>query len=389
MYALEDILVLEVGHQVAAPYCSLLLADLGAEVWKIEKPGQGDGTRRWNPSKPGGAFYALNRNKKSISLDLKQGKDVFLSMVKKADVIVENLAPGTMERYGLDYATVSSINPRIIYCSVSGYGSDGPYSKLPGWDPVIEALSGYMSMIGHQGEPFSRAPSSTFDQSTGMLAALGILSALRSRDKTGKGSKVEVSLLDTIISILGYMITDYSMTGITPKRQGSEMDHRAPYGVFRTRTQPIYLAVALDEDWDRFCQALGATGLFSDERFQTLVGRVKNKQQLNAIVEELFSKMDCQEIVQLLVKFDIPCAPVNTIPDALQDPHIKSRKLVVDLAVTPEQKVKVANTPFRLSPEGTKAFSRSPNLGEQTDLILEKCGYDKKEITNLRTRGIL
>ena len=244
-----------------------------------------------------------------------------------------------------------------------------------------------MSLIGHQGEPFSRAPSSTFDQS-GMLAALGIVSALRLREKTGKGSKVEVSLLDTIVSVLGYLIADFSMTGIVPKRQGAEMDHRAPYGVFQTKTRPVYVAVAEETDWDKFCQAFGLTQLSSDERFSTLAKRVKNKQALHAVIEDIFSKLESEEIVNQLVKFDIPCSPVNAISDALLDPHVISRKMVVDLAVSSTETVKVANTPLRIGSD-TRSFSRPPDLGEHTDSILEKCGFSKDEIQNLKSKGVL
>lgn len=386
---LEDIIVLEAGHQVAAPACTMLLSDMGAEVWKIERPGQGDGTRNWNLTKPGGAFYALNRNKKSISLDIKQGKDVFLSLAKKADVLVENLAPGAMKKYGLDYDSVSALNPRIIYCSISGYGSGGPYTNLPGWDPVIEALSGYMSLIGREEEPFSRAPSSTFDQFTGTFAALGILGALRQREKTGTGSKVEVSLLETMISVLGYLITDYSMTGTTPKRQGAELDFRAPYGVFRTKTQPIYVAVAEEVDWSKFCKAMDLSNLQADERFSTRPRRVSNKQALREKIEEAFSELESREIVRRLVEFDVPCAPVNTIAEALSDPQVLSRNMVVDLKVPDGETVKVANTPINFSGPDARPFAQPPRIGAHTNTILQECGYTEADIASLRERGIL
>ena len=387
MSPLEGIVVIEVGHQVAAPSCSLLLADLGAEVWKIEKPGQGDQSRYWNPKNPGGAFYALNRNKKSVSLDIKHGRDVLLSMVRKADVFVENFTPGTMRRYGLEYEDISKINPRIVYCSISGYGATGPYSNRPGWDPVIQALSGYMSLIGYDGGPYVRAPSSVFDQATGMFGALGILGALMMRERTGVGSKVEANLLASLVSIMGNLIADFSVAGTAAKREGDGMRFRAPYGVFRTRTKPIYIAVANDPDWEKFCHALGLQKLLSDERFSTASERIRNKAILTSVLEENFAEAESDEILDKLLKIEIPCSPVNTIPEALMDPHI-AEHMIEELPISSNETVKISAIPFKLSGSRPPILS-PPKIGEHTDLILEKCGYGKSEISNLRSQGIL
>ncbi len=302
---LAGVRVMDFGSVVAMPFGTMLLADMGADVIKVEPPG-GDPYRL---TQDGAWFLATSRNKRSIALDLKEqkGQEVALRMVKKADVLTESFSPGTMDRLGLGYDKVSQVNPRIIYCSISGFGQTGPYCQRPGYDPIAQAMSGIMIATGESGRPPVRQVISAIDEIAGLYAACTVVLSLLDRKKTGKGRRIDISLLDTAVSAASYYLTHYSLTGKVPLRMGSGHAAWTPYQVFNTKDKPIFIGVSTDKFWRNFCHALDLDALGSDPRYATNDKRLEHRQELVSKVSEACKQYGSAELESKLLAAGVPC----------------------------------------------------------------------------------
>jgi crotonobetainyl-CoA:carnitine CoA-transferase CaiB-like acyl-CoA transferase len=393
MNILDGTRILDLTQMLAGPYGSLLLADMGAEVIKIEEPKTGDRTRTMAPHFFEGEsayFISINRNKKSLTLNLKSEKarEIFYELVKKADVVFDNFRPGTLERLGCDYETLKKINPKIISCSLSAFGEDGPYRDVPAFDLSIQAMGGAMSITGEpDGNPV-RMGIPMGDLAGGMFAALAISSALYSREKTGKGARIDLGLLDSIASLLTYVAQYYVVGGGIPKPIGSAHQSVVPYQAFRTKDIHIVVAVFTEKFWAGFCKVLGLEELVEDERFSTNAVRGKNRNELIPILEKEFLKRTGKEWLEALDKEGVPCAPINTVDKVLDDEQIKVREMAIDVSYD-SKKLRMLGNPIKV--DGMKReYVRAPFLGEHTGEVLKKLlGYSEDKIRVLKEEGVV
>ena len=326
MPSLTGVTVLDLSHAVAGPFCTLLLTELGARVIKVEPPG-GD---HFRPSQWGGTFAAINRNKQGVCLDLKQpgSRPVMERLIDQADLFVQSFTPGTIDRLGYGYPAVAERNPGIIYCSISGFGSTGPYRELRGYDAVIQAISGIMMATGEPDRPPVRVAPPLIDMGTGMYMTIAILDALRERDRTGDGRQLDFNLLETALSWTSLSIAAYSITGQLPQRNGSALATYSPYQVFQASDGYVFIGCSTQRFWERLCPALGLSHLMSDPRFADLPSRVRNRSALTESLEEYLSTTTVAEVVETVRAAKVPCAPVNTLEHILDDPHVASRGLL-------------------------------------------------------------
>src|SRR6266850_1637619 len=333
LLALDGIRVIDLSRVIAGPWCGALLSDLGADVVKVEDTGSGDESRTWPPHKDGeaAAYLLFNRNKRGMALDLKapEGVEVVTALVRDADVLIENFRTGTMESFGLGYEALAKINPRLIYCSVSAFGRTGPRKDSPGYEALMQAFSGIMSITGEpDGQPV-RAGVSFLDLSTGILCALGVCSALIQRARTGAGQRVDGSLLETAVSLLAFHAEGYLLTGAIPTALGSGHPSLSPYRNFRCKDgQWIFIAAANDRFWGRLAPALGLTELATDERFARNVDRVKHRAELEAILEDTIGAMEREPLLKILEFAGVPATPVNTVDQVMEDPQTAARGMV-------------------------------------------------------------
>ncbi|MEW8973699.1 MAG: CoA transferase [Tissierellaceae bacterium] len=388
--ALENIKVLDLTRVLAGPYATMILADMGAEVIKIELPNTGDDSRAYGPYINGESTYfmSLNRNKKSITMNLKvkESKEVFLKMVEQADVVVENYRPGTMERLGLGYETLKEINPRIIYAAASGFGHTGPYSKRAAYDAVVQAMGGIMSITGID-HP-TRVGPSIGDITAGLFTTIGILSALHYRNETGKGQKIDVSMLDCQVAILENAISRYFATGKSPKPIGNKHASIIPFETFETLDGEIMIAAGNDTLWQKLCQAMDDIELENDARFLTNPLRTKNYHELRPLLARNMKKKTTKAWIEILNFHGIPNGPINDIEGVVNDPQILSRQMIVDIEHPTVGNMKMAGVPIKMSEtQGSIRFA-APLLGEHTDEILKNMGnLTDSEIENLRVKG--
>lgn len=365
-------------------------ADLGAEVIKIESPG-GDDTRQWGPPFVHGEsayFLSINRNKKSMVLNLKQerAKEVFLKLVETADVVVENFRPGTLERLGIGYETLKQHNPRIILASISGFGQTGPYAHKPGYDVLAQGMGGLMSVTGEENRPPVKAGFSLADVGAGMWAAFGIMVALWERERSGEGQWVDASLLDTVISWQTYLAGNYFATRQDPKPLGGAHPNIVPYQVFEASDGYFILAVGNDSHWNSFVKAMNME-IFEDPRFATNPDRVRNRDVLIPIMEEIFKQKTVKEWIALFEGVKIPCGPVNKFSDILNDPHVLEREMVVKVPHDEWGMLEMLGIPIKLSRTPGQVHSVPPKLGEHTEQVLKNLGYDEMEIEALEASG--
>src|SRR5213593_2242006 len=378
--ALDGIRVLDLSRVIAGPWCGALLADLGADVIKVEDTGSGDESRTWPPYKDGesAAYLLFNRNKRGMTLDLKSpdGVEIVKKLVAGADVLIENFRTGTMESFGLGYDALAKINPRLIYCSVSAFGRTGPRKDSPGYEALMQAFSGIMSITGEPGGPPVRSAVSFLDLTTGVLCALGVCAALRQRERTGLGQRVDGSLLETAVSLLAYHAEGYLLAGVVPKPLGSGHPSLSPYRNFRCKDgQWIFIAAANDRFWQKLTRALGLDGMASDPRFAVNQQRVAHRRELEAMLEELIGGYDREPLLKLLEEADVPATPVNTVDQVMNDPQTIERG-IVQRAVHPRLgEIPVIGTPLKFSRMAPGVRRAAPVRGQHTDEILTACGF--------------
>ena len=391
---LSGIRILDLTLIMAGPYSTLILGDLGAEVIKIEKPGVGEAARGMPPYFIEGEsayFIAMNRNKKSMTLDLKseKGRGIFYALTQKADVVVDNFRPGTVKKLGVDFATLKNINPRIICCSISGYGQTGPFKDRPAFDLVIQARGGIMSYTGEPGRMPVRMGAPMGDLGGGVFAAHGILAALFQRERTGKGQRIDISLLDCQTSLLTYRAQFYFIGKEIAQAVGSGHVSAHPIGAFRTKTFDVVIDANTENIFAELCRAIGTPDMCLNPKFNSRKNRLKNKDELYTILERIFREKTGEEWMALL-ESRVPIAPINTIDKALADPQTLSRNMVVEIDYGKEQKLKIVGNPIKMSEVEQEVFQRPPRLGEHTEEVLTRIlNYSPETIGELRQEKII
>ena len=392
---LEDVKILDLSHALAGPFCSTMLADFGAEVIKVEPMGAGDIARAWGPPLPGGEtsyFVSLHRNKKGIEVDLKhpRGKELFFRLVERCDAVLENYRVGVLARLGLGYETARERNPGIIYCSVSGFGQDGPYRDRAALDLILQAESGMISVTGEAGGHGVRCGVSVADLTAGMYAAFGIMLALRVKERTGRGQAIDVSMLEGQLSLLGSMIGGYFADGEVPEPMGTAYKALLPYQTFRTRTRDLALAVGSEKLWKVFCPAIGCPDLADDPRYRTNADRARNRGGLIAKLQDVFLTRTYEEWETLLLKSGIPMGAINSIAQVVEHPQVTARQALVEMDHPRAGKVRMVGAPVRLSETPGSVRTPAPMLGEHTDLVLrELLGLGPDEVAALRAAGAI
>ena len=394
MQALADIRIIDLTRVLAGPFCTQLLADYGADVIKIEQPGSGDGTRQWGPPWIGDQsayFLSVNRNKRSLTLNLKSadGIAVLRALLATADVLVENFLPGTLAEMGLGYETLRAAFPRLIVCSITGYGQTGPYRDRPGYDFVVQAQGGLMSITGPaDGEP-SKVGIAVADITTGLYAANAILAALHARARTGTGQVLDVALLDSQIGWLANIAQNYFATGQAPRRMGNAVPSIVPYQSFQTSDGFIVLAVGADGQYRRMCEAMACQHLWHDLRFQTNPGRVNHRAELVPQLANIFREQPTVHWCRVLTAADVPCAPINDIPTALSDPHVLARGMVQTVSHATLGDINVLGPVVKLSDTPASVRTAPPLLGQHSVALLRELGYGADQIAQLRQTGAI
>jgi len=392
---LAGVKVLDLTRVLAGPYCTMFLGDLGAEVVKIEQPEVGDDTRAWGPPFVGGEsayFLCINRNKKSVTLDLKSNQAVGLlrRLAEGADVLVENFRPGTMERLGLGERELRAVNPRLIYASLSGFGADGPMKDWPGYDLIVQAWGGLMSVTGMpDGEP-TKVGVAIVDIVAGLMLGKAILAALFARERTGVGQKLETSLLEAEVACLINAGSNYLVGGVVPGRWGNAHPSIVPYQSFKSRDSYLVIGVGSEGIWRRFCQAIGMPGLADDPRFARNPQRVEHRGELIDILTEIFLQRDTAAWVTLLIDAGVPCAPVQTIDQVFLAPQVIAREMVVEVSHPTAGTLRMAGLPVKFS--GTPASIRlaPPLLGQHTAEVLRSwLRLDDSAIDDLKSKGVI
>lgn len=387
---LQGIRVLDFTRVLAGPSASLALADMGAEIIKVEPPGTGDETRTFPPFRQGESHYylSINRGKKSIVIDLKTAAGISLAkdLASKCDVVIENYRPGVMDRLGLGYDVLSAINPKLIYCSISGFGQNGPMRDRPSFDIVLQALSGAMSVNGEQGGMPTKMGIPLGDLIGGINGPIGILAALHERNTTGRGRLIDVSLLDGMMGMLGYLAQMAFFSGEDPKPQGSQHPNLVPYGSFPAADGSIIIACLTNSFWVRVCQALGCPELAEDPRFNMIEKRRDARELVNDIVSDFTQQKTVQELVDLFNEFQVPNAPILGIHDALSQPQAVARNMVVETEHQSLGNIPIVNRPIKFPGDEQPVPSAPPVLGQNTDEILrDVLGMSEADILTLRT----
>jgi len=393
--ALDDITVLDLSHALAGPFASTMLGDFGASVIKIEPPGTGDIAREWGPPFYGSDsayFVQLNRNKKSVELDLKhpEGKELFFQLLEKSDVLLENFRVGAVQRLGIDYAQARTRNPKIIYCSISGFGQTGPYQARAAMDLIIQAESGMISVTGEPGSRGVRCGISIADMTAGMNAAAAILTALHARGRTHQGQFIDVSMLEGQLALLSNSIGIYLADRIVPEPMGTAYKILLPYQMFRTKTQDLAIAVGSDGLWQTFCPLLGLEALRDDPRYATNAARIENRDSLIERLQEVFLTKTYEEWQAILLPRGIPIGAINTLDRVVGHPQVEARGALAECEHPVAGKVQVVSPHSRLSHTPGGVRSPAPLLGEHTDEVLrEILGLSEKRIELLRSAGAI
>lgn len=392
--SLDGVKVLDLSRILAGPNCAAFLADMGAEVIKIESTDGGDEARTWVPrrERESAAFLVLNRNKRGMTLDLKAeaGKEVLRRMVRDADVLVENFRVGTMERLGLGYGELSSLNPQLVYCAISAYGDTGPLKNEPGYEAIVQAYSGVMSITGEPDGPPVRCGVSFLDLTTGVIAAYAVVNALLYRERTGEGQKVSCSLLETALSLLSYHAEAYLLDGTVPERMGSSHPSMVPYRNFECRDGNfVFIAASNDRLWGKLCKALGLEHLLKDPRFADNIKRGENRVELEKIVAAKVAEHDLDHVREILRKGGVPASPVNTVDRLMEEPQVRELRMVQTVTHPTLGDISIPGQPMKFSGMEPRRCEASPVYGEHTDEILREHGYSEKEVAELRGQKVV
>ncbi len=393
--ALDGIRVLDLSRVLAGPYCTMMLGDLGAEIIKIEQPGTGDDTRRWGPPWVGGesAYYlCANRNKKSVTLNLKdeRGREVLRGLARQSDIVVENFKVGTLDRMGIGYEALSAENPGLIWCSITGYGQDGPYADRAGYDFVAQGEGGIMSVTGEvDGEPM-KVGIAVVDITTALYASNAILAALHARERSGRGQRVDAALLSSAVAWLANVGSSYLASGDEPKRYANAHATIVPYQTFKGRDQWFIVGVGNDRQFQSLCSLMGHPEIAGDERFVNNPRRVANRDVLIPLLQEIFETEDAEIWLSGMTEAGIPCGPINTVGQALAHPQVTHRGMVVEVPHPTAGSVRVVGPPVILSDTPADVRSHPPLLGEHTDEVLrERLGLSGEAIAQLRELGAI
>ena len=392
--ALEGIKVLDFSRALAGPYCTMMLADMGAEVIKLEMPGKGDDSRSYGPPFVEGEsayFMSVNRNKKSLTLNMKSegSTEIIHRLIKQADVLVENFRPGVMERLGWGFQRVKEMNSKIIYCSISGFGQDGPYRMLPGFDQVMQGMGGIMSITGEPGGPPIKVGVAIADISGGMFAAYGILAALYNREKRGRGQMIDVSLLDSQVALLTYQAGAYFASGEIPQPVGSGHPLIVPYQAFKAKDVYFNIAAGNDKLWKMLCKAIGLEKVMDDPKFATNAKRVENREEIVKIISDIIITKNGEEWLKILTDAGVPCGPIYTMDKIFTDPQVLHRQMLKELDHPKIGKVKVTGVPIKLSDTPGEVGTAPPILGQHTQEILTELGFSDQDIKKFRQEKVI
>ncbi|MBM3144949.1 MAG: CoA transferase [Chloroflexi bacterium] len=401
MRALENIRALDITRALAGPYCTMMLGDLGADVIKVEQPGRGDESRGWGPpfvGEPYGPypgesayFIATNRNKRGITVNLKsdEGQEIIHRLIKVSDVMVENFRTGVLDKMGLGYEDVRTLNPRLVYCSISGYGRNGPYAERPGYDAILQAEGGMMSITGPAEGPPSRVGIPIIDINTGMFAATAILAALRACDLTGEGQLVDMSLLDAHVALLANVASNYLIGGEPPRRYGNAHPNLTPYEAFQAKDRWFVLGAANEGQWGLLCDVIARPDLKDDPRFESNGQRLVNRATLMEILSEVLASRDADEWLATLKEAGLPCGPINTLPDVFAHPQAQARQLAIETQHPTAGTVRLTGFPYKLSQTPAEVHHPPPLLGEHTEEVLVELGYSLDEVSKLKDQGAI
>ena len=395
MKPLDGITVLDLSRVLAGPYCTMMLADQGARVIKVEHPKAGDDTRGWGPPFLNGEsayFLSINAGKESITLDFKlpEGRRILDQLIAKADVLVENFRPGTLDKMGLDYKTLSQKHPRLIYCSVSGFGQTGPRSREAGYDAVMQAEGGLMSVTGAAEGPPYRLGVPIADVTSGMFAASGVLLALYARENTGRGQLVDVAMLDSVMALLTYQGGIYFATEKAPQRRGNRHPTIVPYEVFSASDGDFVVAAGNDELFRKFCDVAGLQHLASHERFSKNKGRVEGYDEIRPIIQKALMTRTWREWIGALTAAGVPCGGVRDLKEVFEDPQVGPRDMVETIEHPKAGTIRVVGTPVKLSGSEKKARTAPPTLGQHTsDVLTKDLGLSPDDVTRLRSSGVV
>ena len=401
--SLDGIQVVDLTRVLAGPFATMRLADMGARVVKIEIPGQGDDTRLFGPPFVGAEsayFMSINRNKRSLTLNLRsrKGKEVLLKLIETSDVIIENFRPGVLDRLGFGYDQIHEINPRMVYCAISGYGHTGPRSTDPSYDVIIQAESGLMDITGSTDGPPTKVGISLVDVAGGLAAVEGVLLALLYRGKSGKGQKVDISLMDSIISLFTYQAQSYFATAQSPERKGNLHPTLTPYESFTTKDAHLIVAVANESQWRSFLQALQPAaqergglleGQLDDERFSTNPSRVEHRQELRSLLDPVFASRTTDQWIEVLSASGVPCGRINRVSEILESGLLQAREMVQEVDHSRAGPTRMLGIPIKLSESPGEVRLPPPLLGEHTEEVLTGLGYTLEDIQHLRTEGVI
>ncbi|MFQ5942270.1 MAG: CaiB/BaiF CoA transferase family protein [Anaerolineales bacterium] len=393
---LDGVRVIDLTRILAGPYCTMLLGDLGADVIKIEVPGRGDDTRQWGPPFTEGGesayFLATNRNKRSLTLNLKfeRGLSILKDLILQADVLIENFRVGTLEKWGFDYEELQELKPDLIYCTVTGYGYTGPYRDRPGYDFIVQALGGFMSVTGPEdGEPF-RAGIAIADLASGIYASNAVLASLYARERTGAGQRIDISLLDCQVALMSYVASNYLVSGNQPQRFGNAHPNIVPYEVFEAEDGYFAFAAGNDLQWAKFCKAVDREAWIEDERYATNPARLENRTELVSLLNDLFSTHSIEHWIALCDSIGLPVGPINSMEHVLSDPQVLARELVMDVPHQTGSNVPLIRSPLNIPSAPSEVRYPPPTLGQHTDEILsELLSFDPPEIESLRSEGVV
>ncbi|MCH8281499.1 MAG: CoA transferase [Chloroflexi bacterium] len=395
MKALEGIRVLDLTRALAGPFCTLMLGDNGADVIKVEMPGSGDDTRKWGPpfiGEESAYFLSINRSKRSLTLNLRepQAKEIFLKLAESSDVLVENFTPGVMERFGLGYDEVKQTNPKIVYCSISGFGQDGPYRNRPAYDQIMQGISGLMSITGEpDGEP-QKIGIAVTDIGAGMWSAFAIMAALHHREQHGEGQYIDVSMMDAQVAWLTYQAAYFFANGEPPKRMGAAHPTLVPYQAFMCQDgKYINVAVGSERIWARFCQGVRREDLQNDPEYAVNSDRVRNRAKLVPMLQEYFLTRPVADWVEDLQEANVPCGPINDLADVFADPQVLARNMYVEIPHPTLGSIKQTGLPIKFSLTPGRIDRHPPLLGEHNQEILEDLGYSVAQVDEMKENAII